>query len=180
VDIKQLAEVKKDEVPKKAKTLTPADVEFLVETLKEKDDKLRYNAFLLLQAHSKNASTVYTYWDKLGEKIGSDNSYQRSLGVMLLAENVRWDTEGKFACIIEKLLACCTDEKFITARQTIQALSVISEATDKYNATFAKCLAKLDFSKYKENQQSLLKRDIATTQKLLLKEDSSLVKGRYS
>jgi len=169
VDTDQLAAVKKDEVPEQAKNLTPIDVEFLVETLKEKDDKLRYNAFLLLQAHSKNSSAVYTHWNKLAEKLDSDNSYQRSLGVMLLAENVRWDTESKFAGIIDKFLACCLDEKFITARQTIQVLAVISKATDKYNATFAKVLAELDLSKYKENQQSLLKRDIAAVQKLLPK-----------
>jgi hypothetical protein len=169
VDNNQLLALKKDQISSKANILTAKEVEFLVETLKEQDDKLRYNAFLLLQAHSKGYNTVYPYWDKLAEKLDSDNSYQRSLGIMLLAENVRWDTEGKFAGVIDKFLVCCTDEKFITARQTIQALAVIIKAADKYNATIAKGLAGLDFSKYKENQQSLLKRDVATIQKLLPK-----------
>jgi hypothetical protein len=169
VDNNQLLALNKDQIPAQAKTLSADDVEFLVETLSEKDDKLRYNAFLLLQAHSKVANTVYPYWNKLAEKLDSDNSYQRSLGIMLLAENVRWDTEGKFACVIGKYFACCNDEKFITARQTIQALAEVAKATGKYNKAIAEGLAGLDFSKYKENQQSLLKRDVAATQKILAK-----------
>lgn len=169
MDNSQLLALKKDQIPAEAKTLSSDNVEFLVETLSEKDDKLRYNAFLLLQAHSKDASTVYQYWDKLAEKLDSDNSYQRSLGVMLLAENVRWDKEAKFSKVIGKYFACCQDEKFITARQTIQALAEVARATNKYNKAIADGLAGLDFSKYKENQQSLLKRDVAATQKLLAK-----------
>jgi hypothetical protein len=169
VDTNQLAAIKKDQIPSQAKTLTPSDVDFLVETLSEKDDKIRYNAFLLLQAYSKASNGVYRHWNKLQEKLDSDNSYQRSLGIMLLAENVRWDTEGKFAGVIGKYFACCNDEKFITARQTIQALMEVSRATDKYNKAITDGLAGLDFSKYKENQQSLLKRDVAAAQKQLAK-----------
>jgi hypothetical protein len=51
----------KDQIPNQAKTLSADEVEFLVETLNEKDDKRRYNAFLLLQAHSKEANTVYRH-----------------------------------------------------------------------------------------------------------------------
>jgi hypothetical protein len=170
VDNSQLLALKKDQIPNQAKTLSAGDVEFLVETLSEKDDKLRYNAFLLLQAYSKGSSMVYQHWGKLEEKLDSDNSYQRSLGVMLLAENVRWDSEGKFAGVIDKYFACCVDDKFITARQTIQALGEVVKATGKYNKAIGQGLAGLDFSKYKENQQSLLKRDVAATQKLLAKQ----------
>lgn len=169
MDNSQLLALKKDQIPTEAKTLSADNVKFLVETLSEKDDKLRYNAFLLLQAHTKVANTVYPYWNKLAEKLDSDNSYQRSLGIMLLAENVRWDSEGKFAGVIGKYFACCNDEKFITARQTIQALAEVVKATSKYNKAIGEGLAGLDFSKYKENQQSLLKRDVAATQKLLAK-----------
>lgn len=169
MDNNQLLALKKDQIPTQAKTLSADNVAFLVETLSEKDDKLRYNAFLLLQAHSKSSNMVYQHWNKLAEKLDSDNSYQRSLGIMLLAENVRWDTEGKFAGVIGKYFACCNDEKFITARQTIQALAEVAKATSKYNKTIADGLAGLDFSKYKENQQSLLKRDVAATQKIVPK-----------
>ncbi len=162
-----LAAISKDQISTKAKTLSVDDVVFLVETLSEKDDKLRYNAFLLLQAYSPLAPTVYAHWDVLAQKLDSENSYQRSLGVMLLAENIRWDSEGKFGASLSKYLACCSDEKFITARQTLQALIKIAGTTKEYNKTIANHISTLDISKYKENQQSLLKKDIAALQKKL-------------
>jgi hypothetical protein len=167
VNLADLAAISKDQIPSKAKTLGAEDVAFLVDELSEKDDKLRYNAFLLLQAHSTLAPLVYAYWDVLAQKLESDNSYQRSLGVMLLAENIRWDREGKFGASLSEFLACCSDEKFITARQTLQALTKIVGTTKAYNKTIANHISSLDISKYKENQQSLLKKDIAALQKKL-------------
>ncbi len=169
MDSDQLAIIKKEEISAQAKTLTANDIKFLVETLSEKDDKIRYNAFLLLQAHSKEAPSVYPYWEVLEKKLDSDNSYQRSLGVMLIAENVRWDNEGKFAKVFGKYMACCGDEKFITARQTIQGLGTIMQSTDKYNGSIEAALSNLQFSQYKDNQQKLLKKDVAATLKAIKK-----------
>jgi hypothetical protein len=167
VNSTDLAAIGKTEIVVKAKTLCADDVAFLVDTLSETDDKIRYTAFLLLQAYSPLAPTVYGHWDVLVQKLDSENSYQRSLGVMLLSENVRWDTQGKFGQVLAKFLACCTDEKFITARQTLQALVKVVDATKVYNQTIANHISSLDVSKYKENQQFLLKKDIAALQKEL-------------
>ena len=157
----------KEQILAKAQNLTEGDVELLMDTLSEKDDKLRYHAFLLLQAHSRMQPSVYDYWSVLANKLSNDNSYQRSLGVMLIAENVRWDKKAKFRDVIEKYFACCTDEKFITSRQAIQGLGVITAATDNYNDEIGRRLAALDLSMYKETQQKLLRKDIADVLKLI-------------
>ncbi len=151
----------KEQILAKAQNLTEGDVQLLMDTLSEKDDKLRYHAFLLLQAHSRMQPSVYDYWSVLANKLSNDNSYQRSLGVMLIAENVRWDKKAKFRGVIEKYFACCTDEKFITSRQAIQGLGIITAATDNYNDEIGRRLAALDLSMYKETQQKLLRKDIA-------------------
>jgi len=170
MNAEELSVLSKSAIPEAAKNLSKKDVAFLVETLSEKDDALRYNAFLLLQANSRLAPETYTHWSTLQGKLGSANSYQRSLGLMLLAENVRWDKEGKFRNVIDSYLNCCVDEKFITARQAIQGLARVIEATDSYNDKIKHGLNSLDFSKYKENQQSLLKKDVAAILKLLDKK----------
>ncbi len=163
----ELRKVEKTDVFAISKTLDLADVSLLVEKLKEKDDKIRYNAFLLLQSVSRIFPYVHEYWGELETKLDSGNSYQRSLGVMLIAENVRWDKEGKFAKTLQKYLTCCNDEKFITARQSIQGLTTILEATGKFNAEIEQGLANLQLSKYKENQQKLLKTDISKVLKIM-------------
>jgi hypothetical protein len=163
----ELKTITKDQITEKAKRLTPKDIQQLIDTLTEKDDKLRYNAFLLLQAHSKEAPTVYPHWDTLAEKLDSDNSYQRSLGIMLIAENIRWDIDNKFKKSRNKFFTCCNDEKFITARQTIQALTTITNITSKYDQEIKETLTKTEFSGYKQNQQNLLMKDKAATLKVI-------------
>jgi len=160
MELDELKNLSKEQISPVSKKLTSADVDFLIPFLTEKDDKIRYNAFLLLQAFSKESPLVYKYWDALEEKLSSDNSYQRSIGVMLLAENVRWDKQDRFSKAIGKYLRCCNDEKFITSRQAIQGLQTIVKTTSKYNQEIKQGLAKLKFSQYKENQVSLLNRDI--------------------
>jgi hypothetical protein len=110
---------------------------------------------------------VFKYWGELEKKLDSDNSYQRSLGIMLIAENVRWDKEGRFGKTISKYMGCCNDEKFITARQTIQGLEIILKTTTNFNDEIKKGLANLQLSQYKENQQKLLNKDIANTLKII-------------
>jgi hypothetical protein len=142
-------------------------VDFLFETLVEKDDKVRYNAFLLLQAHSKESALVYRHWNELANKLKSDNSYQRSIGVMLLSENVKWDNERKFNVTIDSYLDCCMDEKFITARQDIQGLTKILNTSNSYDKKTKQHLADKPLEKYKKNQQKLLAKDITQTLQIL-------------
>ena len=154
-----LKELEKNEIPTLAKKLSATDIDFLVQMLNEKDDKLRYNAFLLLQSNSREFPFVYEYWSEFEKKLESSNSYQRSLGVMLISENVIWDKHGRFTDTINKYLHCCNDEKFITARQTIQGLEAVLKATDKFDNLIRQNLSDLRFSQYKENQQRLLDKD---------------------
>ncbi len=165
----ELKTLDKSEISERSNSLSKADVGLFVQILTEKDDTIRYNAFLILQANSRKFPYVYDFWSVLEEKLESDNSYQRSLGVMLLAENVRWDKDDKFAKTISKYLRCCSDEKFITARQTIQGLETILNATDKYDAQVKQHLSQLSISQYKDNQQRLLTKDIAEILKKLEK-----------
>ena len=136
------------------------DIDLLVAWLKEKDDTIRYAAFLLLQLLSVNSCKVYKYWDTFAGMIDDDNSYQRSLGLMLISENVRWDKEDKFGAICIKYLKHCDDEKFITARQCIQGLSEICEHSTKYKREIVDMLLKIDWNRRKVSQKSLLLMDI--------------------
>ncbi len=167
-----LRAIEKDSIPKFAKQLSAVDIAFLVQNLNEKDDILRYNAFLLLQASSIELPFVYEYWSELYEKLENSNSYQRSIGLMLLAENVRWDKECKFKAVIARYLTCCSDEKFITARQAVQGLAKILQATDRYDNLIKQKLTNLQLAQYKMNQQRLLKRDLLKIFEILEKRSN--------
>jgi hypothetical protein len=167
MDTAQLQGLSKESISQVAKNLSDKDTDFLVASLEEKNEAARYHAFLLLQAKSRISPAVYPHWATLEEKLGCGNSYQRSLGLMLLSENVRWDSQGKFAKTLDAYMDCCMDERFITARQAIQGLANVVDATSQYNAKIKQKLTGLSFAKYKENQQSLLKRDVAAVLALI-------------
>jgi hypothetical protein len=163
----ELKALAKNEIPTQAKNLNTTDIHFLIQTLNEKDDALRYNSFLLLQANSREFPFVYEYWSNLEEKLENSNSYQRSIGVMLIAENVKWDKADRFSKTIKKYLSCCNDEKFITARQTIQGLEVILKATDKFDNEIKQVFGNLQLAQFKENQQKLVNKDISKILKII-------------
>jgi hypothetical protein len=143
-------------------TAESTNVEMLVGELSEKDDNKRYKTFLTLRALSQTSDCVYPYWDQLEAKLSDPNSYQRSIGLMLLSENVRWDRDRRFRRTIKRFLAACNDDKFITARQCLQGLVTIVQSTPEYDKEIQRHLAHLTFSGKKENQTRLLQKDAAT------------------
>jgi hypothetical protein len=163
----KLKAIAKDNILQFALSLSASDISFLVDALSEKDDTARYNAFCLLRENSRKFSAVYQHWDAFVEKLESSNSYQRSLGVMLMSENVKWDSDGKFKQSIERYLSCCLDEKFIAARQAIQGLETIIGATSNFNTRIKEALTHLSLDKYKANQQKLLNKDIVKVLKII-------------
>ncbi len=169
----ELKAMAKNDIPELSKKLSENDIPFLVKSLNEKDNETRYKAFLLLQGNSVVSPFVYEFWDELQKKLESSNSYQRSIGAMLIAENVRWDNKNKFHRALSKYLICCNDGKFITARQAIQGLRKITAASDKFILDVEKGLANLQLSMYKDNQQRLLQKDITSVLQDIAKKRNS-------
>ena len=95
IDLKSIMSIPNSDLQGAAQALDKSDIPQLVEWLALKDDDIRYKAFLLLQSRSTLYNDVYPFWDTFREKLSSDNSYQRSIGLMLIAENVRWDAENR-------------------------------------------------------------------------------------
>ncbi|NLT95552.1 MAG: hypothetical protein GXW85_08525 [Clostridia bacterium] len=93
VDLESIMSIPKTDLQEASKALNKNDISQLVEWLSSKDDNIRYQAFLLLQSRSLFFNDVYPFWDFFRQKLNSDNSYQRSIGLMPIAENARWDEE---------------------------------------------------------------------------------------
>jgi hypothetical protein len=125
ITIESMMLIDKIDLPEAAKKLNKNDIPQLVEWLSLKDDSIRYRAFLLLQNRSQFCDDVYPFWDTFSVKLKSDNSYQRSLGLMLVAENVKWDSLGRMEVTIDDYLELLNDDKPITVRQLVQSLGKI-------------------------------------------------------
>lgn len=161
--MKSVEEIKlldKSIIPEAANLLSPEDINKLVNWLEEKDDTLRYHSFLLLQNRSQNFDDVYSYWDVFAGKFSSLNSYQRSIGLMLIAENVRWDTQGKFDSLLDQFLTLSDDEKPVTVRQCIQSLVKVVPYKKHLIPKITQKLLAIDLNQRKDTQQKILLLDI--------------------
>lgn len=160
ITVEKLLSYEKNELVEVAETLQANDINQLIKWLGEKNDKIRYNSFLLLQHRSETHNDVYRYLDVFLDKLSSSNSYQRSIGIMLTAENARWDEGNEFDKIIDLYLSFCDDEKPVTVRQCIQSLSKIVPYKKHLCPEIAKKLMSIEIMERKETQRKILLLDI--------------------
>lgn len=149
-------------MPNNSDELSMQDIKCLVELLNEKDNNLRYQAFLLLQNRSQNHDDVFPYFDIFCEKLCSSNSYQRSLGAMLIADNARWDKQNKLDFVIDNYLLLFNDEKPITIRQSIQSLIKIIPYKSQLIDKIKNALINLDLLLIKDTMRKSILVDILT------------------
>lgn len=148
-------------VSEHASALTPDAIGELVAQLASKDDEVRFFAFRVLRHRSKIAPDVYPHWEHFRARLSSGNSYQRSIGAMLLAANVRWDEGLRFDEVLDALATLFEDEKFVTARQVIQTVPEWIGHRPDLGEFVRSRLERIDISTRRETQRGLLAKDIA-------------------
>lgn len=156
----KLMSISKEDINEAAKRLEKTDLPDLVEMLSLKEDNIRYQAFLLLMSRSAIFDDVYPFWDIFCDKIKSENSYQRSIGLMLIAENARWDTRNRTEGIIDDYLVLLQDEKPITVRQCVQSLGKIAAYKPELSCKIASKLISFDISAVRETMRKVILFDI--------------------
>lgn len=173
ITIESLMSISKSHLQEASKALNKEDIPQLIEWLTLKDDNIRYQAFLLLQNRSLLFADVYSHWDTLRNKLKSDNSYQRSIGIMLIAENVKWDVENRMEDMIDEYLVLLNDEKSITKRQCIQALGKIASAKPGLNDKIASRLISFDITAAKETMRKSILLDILDVLLIIRKDQKT-------
>ena len=159
LDTKYLVSLEKGQLEKVADKLEEEDIRLLVALLEEKDDDLRYKAFLLLEKRSEQYDDVYPHWEFLEKKLSSANSYQRSSCAKLLAANTRWDKKRRMRQTIESYLLLLKDEKPITIRQAVQALPQILAFAPYLKERVKQGLDQIDYQAIRPTMRNLVKAD---------------------
>lgn len=141
------------------------NIEKLINSLTDKNDKLAYESLKQLLAESEKTNAVYSYFDTLADMIDSEHSYYRTRAMLLIAANAKWDTDNKIDEIIDIYLKHIMDEKPITARQIISALPDIAKYKVDLRKVICAALEKANPEKYTITMQSLIQKDIAAALK---------------
>jgi hypothetical protein len=87
------------------------------------DNGIRSNALQTILTYTdEKVDWLYEVWDDLLAKLDNENSYQRSIAIMVLCNLAKSDREDRLSEALPRLLAHTKDEKFITSRQCIQSI----------------------------------------------------------
>jgi hypothetical protein len=170
ISIESIMSIDKSNMQEASKTVIKDDIPQLVDWLSLKDDNIRYQALLLLQNRSVLFDDVYPYWDTFRNKLKSDNSYQRSIGLMLIAENTKWDTKNQMDNTIDEYLELLNDEKPITIRQCIQVLGKVVTYKPNLNNKIAGRLISFNLMAIKETMRKSILLDILNVLLVIRKE----------
>lgn len=96
-------------------------VEF--EKSKSGDKDERYEAYqTILQATDKQVDWAYEVWDQLVEDLTHKDNHQRSRAAQYLANLAKSDPEMRIMKDFPKLWEVTKDEKFVTARHSLQSI----------------------------------------------------------
>jgi hypothetical protein len=139
-------------------------IETLMERLSLTDDTARYEALkALLEITERPVEWYGRYREVLEAKLVHPNSYQRSIGVMLLCNLAKNDTGGGFLETLGKMLPLVRDEKFITRRQCIQNLWKAAVVNPEYGRLVVERLESEFDACAGEKNYSLLRQDILSS-----------------
>lgn len=132
-----------------------------VTNLASTDDGIRLDALktVLLSTENK-VDWAYEMWDEMIARLDHENSYQRSIGIMVLCNLAKSDTENRLAGILERLLAHTRDEKFITSRQCLQNVWKLAAANPQAKGRVLEHLQKQFADCEGESHSNLIRLDI--------------------
>ncbi len=131
--------------------------------LTSKDDRYACAYCERILSESRETDEWYGCFDEFAALLNHRKSLVRNRALNLLAANARWDEENRFDGIMPEYLSNVTDEKPVTARQCIKALSEVGQAKPRLIPEILSSLSGTDFSQYKDSMRPLLKKDIQET-----------------
>jgi hypothetical protein len=93
------------------------------EQLRSADGKARYEALsALLAVTEQPVDWAHEVWDGLIAGLAHPDNHQRAIAAQLLCNLTKSDPERRAVRDFDRLLAATRDERFVTARHTLQAL----------------------------------------------------------
>ena len=129
--------------------------------LQNKDAASRYESFQYVMNETKKpVDWAYDIWDDMLALTKKGDNHQRTIGVQVLANLAKSDPKQKMLKDLDKLIPVTKDEKFVTARHSLQCLWKIGIENEKLRTKLIKELSKRFEESSKENNCTLIRYDI--------------------
>ncbi len=153
----------------------------LIERLAVEDNKIRKEALdKIIELTEEEVDWIYDYWDLFVKKLYSENSYQRTIGMFILSNLAKSDSENRFEGILDEYLMITEDEKFITSRQTLQTVWKVAVVKENCKTKIIKHLTRM----FTENRHlvkhaNLIRKDVVESLCRIYETDIDLLDSNY-
>jgi len=132
------------------------------ENLRSPSSEARYEAFMhLLKATEKPVGWGYKVWDELVEGLTDKDTHVRAIAAQLLCNLAQSDPGGRMLQDFNALLGVTRDDRFVTARHSLQAIWKVGVAGKKQRKMLLEGLALLFRECAAEKNCTLIRYDIA-------------------
>src|SRR5262245_28440140 len=141
------------------------------DTLRSKDAEIRYQAYRdLIEVTKSPVNWAYEVWDELKEMLRHGDNHQRTIAVQILCNLARSDPKDRILKDFDALLAVTRDERFVTARHSLQALWKVGTVGKKHQKIVLEGYTTRFNDCDNEKQCTLIRYDISVALKKLYDE----------
>lgn len=131
-----------------------------LDNLRSEDRELQNEAFFsILRATEQPVDWAYEVWDQLVEGLRHKDNHVRAISAQILANLAKSDPKNRMRKDFPALMAVTKDEKFVTARHTLQSLWKVGREKKMQN-TVVEALAERFRECRTEKNWSLIRYDI--------------------
>lgn len=136
-------------------------IKLAFEKSKSGDKDERYEAYLnILKATDEQVDWAYEVWDQLIEDLTHKDNHQRSRAAQYLANLAKSDPEKRMMTDFPKLWEVTKDEKFVTARHSLQSIWKVGIAGTAQKEMVMEALVERFKNCIEEKNFTLIRNDI--------------------
>ncbi len=132
-----------------------------LDNLFSKDAKVRYNSFqYVMNLTEQPVAWAYNVWGEMLDLTKKGDNHQRTIAVQLLSNLAKSDSEKRMLKDFDKMLTVTRDERFVTARHSLQCLWKVAIVNKEYQKKVIDGLTKRFEECSREKNCTLIRYDI--------------------
>ncbi|GMK39691.1 hypothetical protein PCCS19_27450 [Paenibacillus sp. CCS19] len=136
-------------------------IRLYLEQLQSSDKYIRNEGYIgLLEAAEETVDWAYECWDLIKSDLTHSDNHRRTIAVQLLSKLAKSDPEMRIMDDFPRLMAVTRDEKFVTARHSLQSLWQIGLAGPQQREMLIEGLAVRYEECIEEKNYTLIRFDI--------------------
>ncbi|KPL04909.1 MAG: hypothetical protein AMJ73_03210 [candidate division Zixibacteria bacterium SM1_73] len=130
----------------------------VIRGLASEKPKIKYQSGKILMFLSQeNPKMLYPKWDSFVDLLNNENTFMKSIGIIIISNLTRTDTKNKFDKIFDKFYKLLNDESMITAANLAGYSGMIGQAKPELQTKITNSLLSIDKTHHSPECKNIIK-----------------------